>query len=76
MAEAGAVCGCGEPLREWTYDNGRRTERLWCVDLADLLAYREGQPTRHDIVSPRGERLQQGSCRNGSQVGCSGTHDG
>ena len=76
MAEAGPVCGCGEPLREWGYDSGRRTERLWCVDLADLLAYRKGQPTRHDIVSPNGERLRQGSCRNGGQAGSRSANDG
>jgi hypothetical protein len=69
MAEAGPTCGCGEPLREWGYDSGRRTERLWCADLADLLAYRKGQPTRHDVTSPGGEQLQQGSCRSGAQPG-------
>jgi hypothetical protein len=80
MAEPGPRCGCGEPLREWTYDNGRRTARLWCVDLADLLTYRKGQPTRHDIVSPNGERLQQGSCQNrsaaGSDSGFQASNDG
>jgi hypothetical protein len=65
MAEASPRCGCGEPLREWTYDSGRRTARLWCIDLADLLAYRRGQPTRHDVVGASKERLQQGSCRQG-----------
>jgi hypothetical protein len=67
MAEAGPTCGCGEPLREWGYDSGRRTERLWCADLADLLAYRKGQPTRHDITSPGGDRLQQGGCQNSGE---------
>ena len=65
MTEVSPVCGCGAPLREWGYDSGRRTERLWCVDLADLLAYRKGQLTRHDIVGPNGARLQQGSCGRG-----------
>jgi hypothetical protein len=76
MAEAGAVCGCGEPLREWTYDSGRRTERLWCVDLADLLAYRQGQPTRHDVAGAGGQRLQQGSCRQGGAAGPAESNDG
>jgi hypothetical protein len=76
MAETGPACGCGAPLREWGYDSGRRTERLWCVDLADLLAYRRGQPTRHDVVSPNGERLQQGSCRPGGALRVKDTNDG
>ena len=75
MTEESPACGCGVPLREWGYDSGRRTARLWCVDLADLLTYRKGQPTRHDIVNPNGERLQ-GTCRSGREVGSSGTHDG
>jgi hypothetical protein len=76
MTEESPACGCGARLREWGYDSGRRTQRLWCVDLADLLAYRKGQPTRHDILSPNGERLQQGSCQSGGQAGTAENHDG
>jgi hypothetical protein len=52
-------CSCGQELLEWQHENAR----IWCASLADLVAYRLGKHTQHEVYNFHGKRLWLGRCR-------------
>ncbi len=58
-AEQEQRCSCGQELFEWQHEHSR----VWCASLGDLVAYRLGKATQHEVHNSRVRALWQGQCR-------------
>lgn len=56
-------CSCGYALQEWRYEAKGRVQGRWCAGLDDLLNHQQRKPTRHDVLSWGGRRVQRGGCQ-------------